>query len=48
MEEYKRTETEFVIKVPEETEMTEEEAFRGINFGFCFTRHANMCNEDKV
>ena len=48
MEEFKRTETEFVFKVPEEIEMTEEDAFRGVNIGFCFTRHENRCSEDKV
>ncbi len=48
MEEYKRTETEFVIMVPEKTEMTEEEAFRGINIGMCYIKVHNLCSETKV
>ncbi|MFX1256692.1 MAG: hypothetical protein ACFFAN_02450 [Promethearchaeota archaeon] len=48
MEEFKRTETEFIIKLPDEIEMTEEEAFRGINIGFCYIRAQNRCSEDKL
>lgn len=48
MEEFKRTETEFTIKVPDEIEITEDKAFSGINIGFCYVRVQNRCSEDKM
>lgn len=47
-EEFRKTKTEFIIKVPNETEMSKEDGFSGVNIGFCFVRQDNICSENKI
>ncbi len=48
MVKYKKTDTDFVIKVPEDNEMSQKEAFNGVNIGMCYIKVHNLCSETKV